>query len=119
MDGKTFKLAGSTDGGENVITFNDKMEFTVVSLKDECKVVLLDAFKGADGKKLIEEPSEQWVKYTCEKGKVTLTVAEFSDYYPGYYESRECYALVIPKAQYEQMKKVTKIWFMLMDRIIS
>lgn len=26
LDGKTFKLAGSMDGGENVITFNDKME---------------------------------------------------------------------------------------------
>lgn len=106
LDGKTFKLAGSMDGGENVITFNDKMEFTVVSLKDEYEVVLLDAYKGVSGKKQIEEMSEQWVKYTYEKGKVTLTVTEFSDYYPGYNnESRECYALVIPKAQYEQIKE--------------
>ena len=93
LDGKTFKLAGSMDGGENVITFNDKMEFTVVSLKDEYEVVLLDAYKGVSGKKQIEEMSEQWVKYTYEKGKVTLTVTEFSD------------ALVIPKAQYEQIKE--------------
>lgn len=112
LDGKTFKLAGSMDGGENVITFNDKMEFTVVSLKDEYEVVLLDAYKGVSGKKQIEEMSEQWVKYTYEKGKVTLTVTEFSDYYLGYNESRvdynesrECYALVIPKAQYEQIKE--------------
>lgn len=105
LDGKTFKLAGSMDGGENVITFNDKMEFTVVSLKDEYEVVLLDTYKGVSGKKQIEEMSEQWVKYTYEKGKVTLTVTEFSDYYPGYNESRECYALVIPKAQYEQIKE--------------
>lgn len=105
LDGKTFKLAGSMDGGENVITFNDKMEFTVVSLKDEYEVVLLDAYKGVSGKKQIEEMSEQWVKYTYEKGKVTLTVTEFSDYYSGYNESRECYALVIPKAQYEQIKE--------------
>lgn len=105
LDGKTFKLAGSMDGGENVITFNDKMEFTVVSLKDEYEVVLLDAYKGVSGKKQIEEMSEQWVKYTYEKGKVTLTVTQFSDYYPGHNESRECYALVIPKAQYEQIKE--------------
>ena len=105
LDGKTFKLTGSTDGGENVTTFNDKMEFTVVSLKDGYEVVLLDAYKDVNGKKQIEEMSEQWVKYTREKGKVTLTVTEFTDYYPGYSESRECYALVIPKVQYEQIKE--------------
>lgn len=64
---KTFKLTGSTDGGENVTTFNDKMEFTVVSLKDEYEVVLLDAFNHWEtGKKVIEEMSSysSWIKYT-------------------------------------------------------
>ena len=107
LDGKTFKLAGSTDGGENVITFNDKMEFTVVSLKDEYEVVLLDAFNHWEtGKKVIEEMNSysSWIKYTKNGNKVTLTVNELNPDSEGC-DSRECYALVIPKAQYEQIKE--------------
>lgn len=107
LDGKTFKLAGSMDGGENVITFNDKMEFTVVSLKDEYEVVLLDAFNHwQTGKKVIEEMNSysSWIKYTKNGNKVTLTVNELNPDMEEY-DSRECYALVIPKAQYEQIKE--------------
>jgi len=107
LDGKTFKLTGSTDGGENVTTFNDKMEFTVVSLKDEYEVVLLDAFNHWEtGKKVIEEMNSysSWIKYTKYGNKVTLTVNELNPDSEGY-DSRECYALVIPKAQYEQIKE--------------
>lgn len=107
LDGKTFKLAGSMDGGENVITFNDKMEFTVVSLKDEYEVVLLDAFNHwQTGKKVIEEMNSysSWIKYTKNGNKVTLTVNELNSDMEEY-DSRECYALVIPKAQYEQIKE--------------
>ena len=107
LDGKTFKLAGSMDGGENVITFNDKMEFTVVSLKDEYEVVLLDAFNHwQTGKKVIEEMNSysSWIKYTKNGNKVTLTVNALNPDMEGY-DSRECYALVIPKAQYEQIKE--------------
>lgn len=107
LDGKTFKLAGSMDGGENVITFNDKMEFTVVSLKDEYEVVLLDAFNyWQTGKKVIEEMNSysSWIKYTKNGNKVTLTVNELNPDMEEY-DSRECYALVIPKAQYEQIKE--------------
>lgn len=107
LDGKTFKLAGSMDGGENVITFNDKMEFTVVSLKDEYEVVLLDAFNHwQTGKKVIEEMNSysSWIKYTKNGNKVTLTVNALNPDMEEY-DSRECYALVIPKAQYEQIKE--------------
>ena len=107
LDGKTFKLAGSMDGGENVITFNDKMEFTVVSLKDEYEVVLLDAFNHwQTGKKVIEEMNSysSWIKYTKNGNKVTLTVNALNPDMEGY-NSRECYALVIPKAQYEQIEE--------------
>lgn len=107
LDGKTFKLAGSMDGGENVITFNDKMEFTVVSLKDEYEVVLLDAFNHwQTGKKVIEEMNSysSWIKYTKNGNKVTLTVNAPNPDMEGY-NSRECYALVIPKAQYEQIEE--------------
>lgn len=107
LDGKTFKLAGSMDGGENVITFNDKMEFTMVSLKDEYEVVLLDAFNHwQTGKKVIEEMNSysSWIKYTKNGNKVTLTVNELNPDMEEY-DSRECYALVIPKAQYEQIKE--------------
>lgn len=107
LDGKTFKLAGSMDGGENVITFNDKMEFTVVSLKDEYEVVLLNAFNHwQTGKKVIEEMNSysSWIKYTKNGNKVTLTVNELNPDMEEY-DSRECYALVIPKAQYEQIKE--------------
>lgn len=107
LDGKTFKLAGSMDGGENVITFNDKMEFTVVSLKDEYEVVLLDAFNHwQTGKKVIKEMNSysSWIKYTKNGNKVTLTVNELNPDMEEY-DSRECYALVIPKAQYEQIKE--------------
>ena len=107
LDGKTFKLAGSMDGGENVITFNDKMEFTVVSLKDEYEVVLLDAFNlWQTGKKVIEEMNSysSWIKYTKNGNKVTLTVNALNPDMEGY-NSRECYALVIPKAQYEQIEE--------------
>lgn len=107
LDGKTFKLAGSMDGSENVITFNDKMEFTVVSLKDEYEVVLLDAFNHwQTGKKVIEEMNSysSWIKYTKNGNKVTLTVNELNPDMEEY-DSRECYALVIPKAQYEQIKE--------------
>lgn len=109
LDGKTFKLAGSMDGGENVITFNDKMEFTVVSLKDEYEVVLLDAFNHwQTGKKVIEEMNSysSWIKYTKNGNKVTLTVNALNPDMEEYdNDSRECYALVIPKAQYEQIKE--------------
>lgn len=107
LDGKTFKLAGSMDGGENVITFNDKMEFTVVSLKDEYEVVLLDAFNHwQTGKKVIEEMNSysSWIKYTKNGNKVTFTVNALNPDMEGY-NSRECYALVIPKAQYEQIEE--------------
>lgn len=107
LDGKTFKLAGSMDGGENVTTFNDKMEFTVVSLKDEYEVVLLDAFNHwQTGKKVIEEMNSysSWIKYTKNGNKVTLTVNALNPDMEGY-NSRECYALVIPKAQYEQIEE--------------
>lgn len=107
LDGKTFKLAGSMDGGENVITFNDKMEFTVVSLKDEYEVVLLNAFNHwQTGKKVIEEMNSysSWIKYTKNGNKVTLTVNALNPDMEGY-NSRECYALVIPKAQYEQIEE--------------
>lgn len=107
LDGKTFKLAGSMDGGENVITFNDKMEFTVVSLKDEYEVVLLDAFNHRQtGKKVIEEMNSysSWIKYTKNGNKVTLTVNALNPDMERY-NSRECYALVIPKAQYEQIEE--------------
>lgn len=105
LDGKTFKLAGSMDGGENVITFNDKMEFTVVSLKDEYEVVLLNAY-WQTGKKVIEEMNSysSWIKYTKNGNKVTLTVNALNPDMEGY-DSKECYALVIPKAQYEQIKE--------------
>ena len=107
LDGKTFKLAGSMDGGENVITFNDKMEFTVVSLKDEYEVVIMDVFNHwQTGKKVIEEMNSysSWIKYTKNGNKVTLTVNELNPDMEEY-DSRECYALVIPKAQYEQIKE--------------
>lgn len=107
LDGKTFKLAGSMDGGENVITVKDKMEFTVVSLKDEYEVVLLDAFNHwQTGKKVIEEMNSysSWIKYTKNGNKVTLTVNALNPDMEGY-NSRECYALVIPKAQYEQIEE--------------
>lgn len=105
LDGKTFKLAGSMDGGENVITFNDKMEFTVVSLKDEYEVVLLNAY-WQTGKKVIEEMNSysSWIKYTKNGNKVTLTVNALNPDMEEY-DSKECYALVIPKAQYEQIKE--------------
>ena len=105
LDGKTFKLAGSMDGGENVTTFNDKMEFTVVSLKDEYEVVLLDASNDQrTGRKVIKEMSSSWIKYIKNGNKVTLTVDKLSPDMEEY-DSREGYALVIPKAQYEQIKE--------------
>lgn len=105
LDGKTFKLAGSMDGGENVTTFNDKMEFTVVSLKDEYEVVLLDASNDQrTGRKVIKEMSSSWIKYIKNGNKVTLTVNKLSPDMEEY-DSREGYALVIPKAQYEQIKE--------------
>ena len=105
LDGKTFKLTGSTDGGENVTTFNDKMEFTVVSLKDEYEVVLLDASNDQrTGRKVIKEMSSSWIKYIKNGNKVTLTVDKLSPDMEEY-DSREGYALVIPKAQYEQIKE--------------
>lgn len=105
LDGKTFKLAGSMDGGENVITFNDKMEFTVVSLKDEYEVVLLDASNDQrTGRKVIKEMSSSWIKYIKNGNKVTLTVDKLNPDMEEY-DSREGYALVIPKAQYEQIKE--------------
>lgn len=105
LDGKTFKLAGSMDGGENVTTFNDKMEFTVVSLKDEYEVVLLDASNDQrTGRKVIKEMSSSWIKYIKNGNKVTLTVDKLSPDIEEY-DSREGYALVIPKAQYEQIKE--------------
>lgn len=105
LDGKTFKLAGSMDGGENVTTFNDKMEFTVVSLKDEYEVVLLDASNDQrTGRKVIKEMSSSWIKYIKNGNKVTLTVDKLNPDMEEY-DSREGYALVIPKAQYEQIKE--------------
>lgn len=105
LDGKTFKLAGSMDGGENVTTFNDKMEFTVVSLKDEYEVVLLDASNDQrTGRKVIKEMSSSWIKYIKNGNKVTLTVDKLNPDM-GEYDSREGYALAIPKAQYEQIKE--------------
>ena len=105
LDGKTFKLAGSMDGGENVITFNDKMEFTVVSLKDDYEVVLLDASNDQrTGRKVIKEMSSSWIKYIKNGNKVTLTVDKLNPDMEEY-DSREGYALVIPKAQYEQIKE--------------
>ena len=105
LDGKTFKLAGSMDGGENVTTFNDKMEFTVVSLKDEYEVVLLDASNDQRTvMKVIKEMSSSWIKYIKNGNKVTLTVDKLSPDMEEY-DSREGYALVIPKAQYEQIKE--------------
>lgn len=105
LDGKTFKLAGSMDGGENVTTFNDKMEFTVVSLKDEYEVVLLDASNDQrTGRKVIKEMSSSWIKYIKNGNKVTLTVDKLNPDMEEY-DSREGYALAIPKAQYEQIKE--------------
>lgn len=45
-----------------------------------------------------------WIKYTKNGNKVTLTVNALNPDMEGY-NSRECYALVIPKAQYEQIEE--------------
>lgn len=107
MDGKTFTQK-SSGGSTGDVTIQKRMPFTVKTLNDDYEIVYMEEWEDWMGNKNISiiAPDMQWIHCEGEKGKINLTVDEYSPNIAwGEPETRTGYALVFSRAEYESIKE--------------
>lgn len=106
MDGKTFTQK-STGGSTGDATIQKRMPFTIKTLNDDYVLVYMEEWEDFQGNKNISEidASMQWIHCNGEKGKINLTIDEYSPNIGwGEPESRTGYVLAFSRAEYESIK---------------
>lgn len=106
MDGKTFTQK-SSGGSTSDATIQKRMPFTIKTLNDDYEIVYMEEWEDWQGTKNISviDPSMLWMHCEGEKGKVNLTIDQYSPNTAwGDPETRTGYVLVFSRAEYESIK---------------
>lgn len=106
MDGKTFTQK-SSGGSTSDATIQKRMPFTIKTLNDDYEIVYMEEWEDWQGTKNISviDPSISWMHCEGEKGKVNLTIDQYSPNTASWDpETRTGYVLVFSRAEYESIK---------------
>lgn len=105
MDGQKFTQK-SSGGSTGDATLYKRMPFTIKTLNDDFEIIYMEEWEDMQKVKHISsvDPGNSWMHCEGEKGKINLTVDEYSPYIPYQPESRTGYVLALPRAKYIEIE---------------
>ena len=106
LDGQKFTQKSSGGGSTGDATLYKRMPFTIKTLNDDFEIVYMEECEDIQKVKHISsvDPGNSWMHCEGEKGKINLTVDEYSPYIPYQPESRTGYVLALPRAKYIEIE---------------